>query len=135
MGETLVDVPKPKPPTPIIEDIGDTTITISIPRIKNENGPISKLQIIVYQVDNIISQPFDRELLGSWSEAEESGVPYYITAELIQKNLNNIEPLDFIIGDGKHYGIYYNKPIIKNGNSNNTYIILGVVSGSTTHKF
>uniref|UniRef100_A0A1A9WB42 Protein kinase domain-containing protein n=1 Tax=Glossina brevipalpis TaxID=37001 RepID=A0A1A9WB42_9MUSC len=100
LASTLVGEPSPAPEQPIILKTTDTTITIQIESIRNDNGPVDKILIIVERVDNTISQPFDAKLLGSWQEAEDSGFPFYIAAELNYINGSRT----FVVGDGKRYG-------------------------------
>lgn len=123
-GTTQIGVPSPMPPSPKVLQTTDKTITVQIKPVKNNNGPVSKVLVIVERVDDLITQPFDSELLGSWKQAEESGLPYYIAAELDYDRDNKSRK--FVVGDGKRYGRYTNPPL-DNTNSD-LHISLGVVS-------
>ncbi|XP_013099523.1 putative inactive tyrosine-protein kinase Wsck [Stomoxys calcitrans] len=125
-GTTVVGDPSPPPPAPKVLASSDKTITIQIRPIRNNNGPVTKVLIIVERVDDSITQPFDSELLGSWRQAEESGLPYYIAAELDYDRPGDNKTRKFVVGDGKRYGRYTNPPL-DNKNSD-LHISLGVVS-------
>lgn len=125
-GTTLVGEPSPKPAQPRVLSSTDTTITVEIMPVKNDNGPVSKVLVIVERVDDSILQPFDTDLLDSWKQAEESGLPYYIAAELDYDRFDGNQTRTFIVGDGKRYGRYSNPPL-DNKNSD-LHVSLGVVS-------
>uniref|UniRef100_A0A1B0FBF7 Tyrosine-protein kinase Wsck n=1 Tax=Glossina morsitans morsitans TaxID=37546 RepID=A0A1B0FBF7_GLOMM len=121
-ASTLIGEPSPIPAQPIILKTTDSTITIQIDPIRNDNGPVNKILIIVERMDDTISQAFDAKLLGTLQEAEDSGLPYYIAAELDYINGSR----KFIVGDGKQYGRYKNSPL--DTKTSHIHISLGVVS-------
>lgn len=82
MGETVVGAPDPPPPSPNILTASEKTITIEIPSLVNNNGPITAIHIVVIFVDTEIFQNFDKNLLKDYKHASEDGLNYYITAEL-----------------------------------------------------
>uniref|UniRef100_T1P8M4 Protein tyrosine kinase n=1 Tax=Musca domestica TaxID=7370 RepID=T1P8M4_MUSDO len=125
-GTTLIGEPSPMPPPPKVLTTTDKTITIQIKPVRNNNGPVTKVLVIVEHVDDAITQPFDSALLGSHSEAEENGLPYYIAAELDYDRPGDNKTRKFIVGDGKRYGRYTNPPL-DNKNSD-VHISLAVVS-------
>uniref|UniRef100_A0A1B0BEZ6 Protein kinase domain-containing protein n=1 Tax=Glossina palpalis gambiensis TaxID=67801 RepID=A0A1B0BEZ6_9MUSC len=122
LASTLIGEPSPIPAQPIILKTTDTTITIQIDSIRNDNGPINKILIIVERLDDTISQAFDAKLLGTLHEAEDNGLPYYIAAELDYINGSR----KFTVGDGKLYGRYKNSPL--DTKTSHIHISLGVVS-------
>lgn len=125
-GTTVVGEPSPKPGQPRVLSSTDTTITVEIKPVKNDNGPVSKVLVIVERVDDSILQPFDTDLLGTWKQAEENGIPYYIAAELEYDRFDGNQTRKFIVGDGRRYGRYSNPPL-DNKNSD-LHVSLGVVS-------
>lgn len=132
MARTEVGVPSPAPIQPRILSRTDNTITVELSPVHNNNGPVSKLLIIVEFVDDSLSQPFDEELLGSWQESQLTGVPYYIAAELDYDRPEDNRPRHFVIGDGKRYGRYRNVPLEQHADDQqkevHVHISLGVVS-------
>ncbi|XP_036674021.3 putative inactive tyrosine-protein kinase Wsck [Drosophila suzukii] len=125
-ANTQVGQPSPAPAQPKILSRTDRTVTIELSPIRNDNGPLSKLLIIVEYVDNALSQPFDSQLLGSWQQAQQDGVPYYIAAELEYDRPEDNRTRHFVVGDGKRYGRFSNKPLDQP--NAHVHISLGVVS-------
>ncbi|KAH8271212.1 hypothetical protein KR018_001445, partial [Drosophila ironensis] len=122
----VVGLPNPLPTQPKVISRSDRTITVEIAPIRNDNGPVSQLLVIVEYVDNSLSQPFDAQLLGSWQQAQQDGVPYYIAAELEYDRPEDNRTRRFVVGDGKRYGRYNNPPLDEAGA--HAHISLGVVS-------
>lgn len=75
-------MPEPAPPQPNILSADGKTMTIEIPSLINNNGPVSSVQVIVLFVDSELSQQFDESLLKGFKQASEDGTNYYITAQL-----------------------------------------------------
>ncbi|XP_037956162.1 putative tyrosine-protein kinase Wsck [Teleopsis dalmanni] len=126
VGSTIVGTPSPTPRQPRILATTDETISIEIPPIKNDNGPVTRVLIIVERLDDLLSQPFDSDLLGTWQSAQKNGVPYYITGELDYQQTDQNRSRDFVVGDGKRYGAYSN-PVLDN-KKGHVHISLGIVS-------
>lgn len=80
--ETEIGMPEPEPPEPKTIKREDKTLTIEIPPLTNNNGPVSAVHVIVIFVDSELSQQFDESLLKGYKQAIEDGTNYYITAEL-----------------------------------------------------
>lgn len=137
-GTTLIGQPSPEPPQPKIISQKDNKIEIEIPPLRNDNGPLTKLLIIVERVDDSLSQPFDTSLLSDWKKAQEDGLPYYIAAELDYDRPEDNRTRRFIVGDGKRYGRFVNMPLNANavGSGENVkeemaahfHVSLGIVS-------
>ncbi|XP_017122672.1 putative tyrosine-protein kinase Wsck [Drosophila elegans] len=123
---TEVGEPSPAPPPPKIVSRTDRTVTIELSPIRNDNGPLTTLLVIVEYVDNALSQPFDSQLLGSWQQSQQDGVPYYIAAELDYDRPEDNRTRHFVVGDGKRYGRFSNKPLDQP--NAHVHISLGVVS-------
>ncbi|XP_043652930.1 putative tyrosine-protein kinase Wsck [Drosophila teissieri] len=123
---TEVGLPSPVPAQPKILSRTDRTVTIELSPIRNDNGPLSKLLVIVEYVDNALSQPFDAQLLGSWQQAQQDEVPYYIAAELDYDRPEDNRTRRFVVGDGKRYGRFINKPLDQP--DAHVHISLGLVS-------
>lgn len=133
MDSTDVGLPSPAPAQPKILSRTEQSISIELAPVQNNNGPVSKLLIIVERVDNSLSQPFDAQLLGNWQEAQLNGVPYYIAAELDYDRPEDNRTRHFVVGDDKRYGRYRNVPLQKLENDEDNkeahwHISLGVVS-------
>lgn len=117
-------LPSPAPAQPKILNRTDRTVTVELSPIRNDNGPVSQLLVIVEYVDNALIQPFDAQHLGSWQD----GVPYYIAAELDYDRPEDNRTRSFVVGDGKRYGRYHNAPL--NQPNAHVHISLGVVSNA-----
>lgn len=123
---TEVGVPSPLPPQPRVIRTTESTMTIEIPPMRNDNGPLSRVVVIVERIDASLSQPFDTELLGNWQKAQNDGLPYYITAQLDYNGPNDNRTRQFIVGDGRRYGPYLNVPL--NTTGADIHLSLGLVS-------
>ncbi|XP_067617277.1 putative inactive tyrosine-protein kinase Wsck [Eurosta solidaginis] len=126
LAHTMVGVPSPMPPQPRVLRTTETEMTIEIPQMRNDNGPLSKVLVIVERIDPALSQPFDTELLGSWQKAQDDGLPYYIAAELDYNGPEDNRTRVFVVGDGKSYGSYVNVPL--NTTNADIHLSLGLVS-------
>lgn len=87
IGETMIGEPDPLPPQPKIRSQDGKTITIEVPSLVNNNGPVTAVQVIVLYIDSELSQQFDVGLLKNYQQALEDGTNYYITAELANEVL------------------------------------------------
>lgn len=132
MDSTEIGLPSPAPGQPKILTRTKQTITIEVAPVHNNNGPVSQLLIIVEKVDNSLSQPFDEQLLGSFQQSQQNGVPYYIAAELDYDRPEDNRTRHFVVGDDKRYGRYRNVPLESPEGDDNqevhVHISLGVVS-------
>lgn len=81
-ASTEIGIPDPSPPLPNVLASDEKTITIEIPPLLNENGPISSIHVVVVLIDSELSQKFDETLLKGYKEALDDGTSYYLTAEL-----------------------------------------------------
>ncbi|XP_036323917.1 putative tyrosine-protein kinase Wsck [Rhagoletis pomonella] len=126
LASTEVGVPSPPPSQPRVIRTTDSTMTIEIKPLRNDNGPITKVVVIVERLDDSLSQTFDTELLGSWPKAQEDGLPYYIAAQLDYDGPEDNSIRQFIVGDGKRYGPYINVPL--NTTGADIHLSLGVIS-------
>lgn len=127
IADTEIGIPDPQPPEPKIVRREGQTLTIEIPPLTNNNGPITAVQVIVVFVDSELSQTFDETLLTNYNHAQEDGTSYYIAAEINAENRTR----DFTIGDGRNYGGYFNAPLTTD---RHVHAALGIVSkvGSMT---
>lgn len=82
VAETDIGIPDPKPPEPKTIKRAGKTLTIEIPPLINNNGPISAVHVVVIYVDSELLQQFDENLLKDFKSAVEDGTNYYIAAEL-----------------------------------------------------
>lgn len=126
IGETEIGTPDP-PPQPTVVTREPKTMTIEIPFINNNNGPVTAVHVVVIFVDSELSQHFDESLLKNYKEAQEDGTNYYIAAEL--RN----EKRKFVIGNGLSYGDYENHQL---PTDRHVHASLGVIStyGNITTK-
>ncbi|KAK9890895.1 hypothetical protein WA026_012237 [Henosepilachna vigintioctopunctata] len=115
--ETLLGVPDNIPYPPEILSRKGSKMTVKIHPVINNNGPISYYQLVV--LDKIAI--FQSEFLKDYKQALSDGLNFYITAELKPDDLKT----DFIVGDGKFYGNYFNAPLLSSLEYN---LIVGIVS-------
>lgn len=120
-ADTEIGDPDPEPAQPKTVKREGQTLTIEIPPLTNNNGPISSVQVIVVFVDSELSQTFDKNLLKNYKEAQEDGTSYYIAAELLNENRTR----QFTIGDGKYYLGYFNAPLVSD---RHVHAALGIIS-------
>lgn len=107
----------PAQPT-IIRNDGDK-MTVMVTPTMNNNGPISTYRIVVVRSDD--NQGFQEDNVLGYYEAQKNGLSYYIAAEVNPQNINK----EFIVGDGKRYGPYYNAPLDPDINYK---VLVGLVS-------
>ncbi|KAJ8923476.1 hypothetical protein NQ315_010054 [Exocentrus adspersus] len=117
--ETKIADPDNIPAQPEIISREGTKVKIKLMPTTNNNGPVTSYRIIV--VDEDAKQGFDKTRVLSYDEAKNNGESYYIAAELNPKDIDK----EFVVGDGRKYGKYYNAPLDPNINYN---ILLAVVS-------
>lgn len=127
VADTMIGQPDPEPPFAKIIKRNDQTVEIEIPQLRNDNGPINTIQVVVFFIDSELSQTFDQNLLKNFAHAQEDGTSYYIAAELSNDNRTR----RFVVGDGLMYGGYLNAPLPKN---RQVVVGLGIISslGSVT---
>lgn len=121
VADTEIGDPDPEPPQPKIIKREGQTMTIEIPPLTNNNGPITAIQVVVLFVDSELSQTFDKNLLKNFNQAQEDGTSYYIAAELLNENRTR----QFTIGDGKDYYGYINAPLVTD---RHVHAALGIIS-------
>lgn len=97
--------PDNRPEPPVIKEKGDTTMTVKLNSIINNNGPVTAYQVIVMEESDKVG--FQPEGLTTYHKAKNDGLHYYVAAELEPKDLDK----NFVVGDGHHYGHYYNAPL------------------------
>lgn len=114
------EIGEPEEPTvPRIIKRNKGQVVVELSPAVNENGPITAYRIVVvYETGR---SAFRKDMLASFEEAQSEGLPYYIAAELDPKDLED----EFVVGDGRTYGNYYNPPLPLD---NNIHVTLGVVS-------
>lgn len=118
---TDIGIPDPEPEQPKVISQTENTRVIEIKPTKNNNGPISRYQVIVIFVESGLVQNFDERLLKRYKMAQEDGTNYYIAAEI---ELGQ-DPRRFTVGDGRTYNGYENPALPSNSH---VHISIGVVS-------
>uniref|UniRef100_T1IQU4 Dol-P-Glc:Glc(2)Man(9)GlcNAc(2)-PP-Dol alpha-1,2-glucosyltransferase n=1 Tax=Strigamia maritima TaxID=126957 RepID=T1IQU4_STRMM len=110
----------PIPPAPdILSRNNSQLMSIKLPLIELNTGPVSNYVIIVY--DESRFEPLDAKKLTNVTEATKHKVPYYVAAELSP----NEAAMPFVVGDGGTYNGFLNAPLP----DDKTYtVIVGVVS-------
>lgn len=93
IADTEIGEPDPEPPQPTTIKSDGRTLTIEIPALVNNNGPITAIQVVVVFVDAELSQQFDEHLLKGFAQANDDGTNYYIAAEL----QNEVNLLYFLV--------------------------------------
>lgn len=121
IANTTIGTPEPEPPFAEIIKRNDQTVEVEIPALRNDNGPITTVQVIVFFIDSELSQTFDQSLLKDSAHAQEDGTSYYIAAELSNEN----RARRFIVGDGMMYGRYLNSALPRN---RQVIVGLGIIS-------
>nr|XP_022914893.1 putative tyrosine-protein kinase Wsck [Onthophagus taurus] len=117
--ETKIGFPSHNPETPEILFREKNFMKIKIKPVRNDNGPISSYLIIVSNRSSL--QTVDTRYLMTVTQALNSSLTYYVTAEFLPEQLNET----FMIGDGNVYGEYYNAPLSP---STSYDILLGIKS-------
>ncbi|KAJ9584978.1 hypothetical protein L9F63_020683, partial [Diploptera punctata] len=107
------------PEVPMVISRNKGQIIIRLSPATNNNGPITAYQIVVLYED--CGHPVTVSMLKSFKEAESDGLHCYITAELDPKDLKD----EFVVGDGRMYGKYYNPPLSPDSL---VHVTLGIVS-------
>ncbi|XP_071338126.1 sushi domain-containing protein 1 isoform X4 [Trachinotus anak] len=114
----------PVPPAPVVyyREFETSAPTLRLRRSANTLDPISLYQVFVLPVEEIMV--FDCSGRGHPDPSMKTkSSSEYITAQIL---LTRIGPeLTFTVGDGLHYGGFYNAPL---NNGRNYYIILRAVS-------
>jgi hypothetical protein len=106
---TRLKVPDPNPEAPKIISLSERTAKIEIKSYKNNNGPVSKIVIVVSLVESdFVKSEFDTNLLTNYQKAMEDGLNFWITGEI---DPFQEEKRSFTIGDGLNYGKYFNAPL------------------------
>lgn len=119
---TEIGEPDNEPEEPKVLSTDTHSQIIEIRPVVNNNGPITKYQLVVIQVTFGVMQTFEESLLRSYNESLEEGMQYYIAAEL---NLSNNSTRRIKIGDGKMYNGYYNAPLPE---KSHIHVAVGVIS-------
>lgn len=119
---TEVGEPDEEPAEPKILAVNRATQIVEIYPVTNNNGPVSRYQLVVIFINYGLLQKFETALLKDYNASREDGTQYYIAAELesIGNNTRRI-----LIGDGKTYNGYYNAPLPPNSH---IHVAIGVVS-------
>ncbi|GLD52543.1 sushi domain-containing protein 1-like isoform X6 [Lates japonicus] len=114
----------PVPPAPVVyyREFETPVPTLRLRRSANTLDPISLYQVYVLPVEEIIvfdcSSPGRSDPLSKSKSSSE-----YITAQIHVRQVRT--EMNFTVGDGLHYGGFYNAPL---ENGRNYYIILRAVS-------
>ncbi|XP_015925754.1 tyrosine-protein kinase receptor Tie-1 isoform X2 [Parasteatoda tepidariorum] len=115
---TEVGEPDEPSPVDIIERKGET-LSIHIPEGVSNKGPITGYYVVTLEKHSLIF--FNPEEVGNYSLSLETGLPFYITADLLPEHANR----SFIVGDKRMYNGYYNAPLSEDRDYE---ILIGVVS-------
>ncbi|XP_035222056.1 putative tyrosine-protein kinase Wsck, partial [Stegodyphus dumicola] len=114
----LAPKPDEPPPVEIIERSGEIMM-IDLPVGQSDKGPITSYYVVAIEKSPIIF--FNPEEAGNYSFSQETGLPFYITANLSPEEANQT----FVIGDRKTYDGYYNAPLSE---KHDYEVLVGVVS-------
>ncbi|XP_046407211.1 putative tyrosine-protein kinase Wsck isoform X2 [Ischnura elegans] len=119
------------PEAPKIIKTDKDKITVKIKPMMNNFGPVTFYRIVVIDASSLVS--FDAKNLESWSRAhcgeqvgtencvDQNEIPYYIAADLTPLEIQD----EFVVGDGRTYGTYYNSPLQE---AANIRLAVGIVS-------
>uniref|UniRef100_A0A4W6E5G5 Sushi domain containing 1 n=1 Tax=Lates calcarifer TaxID=8187 RepID=A0A4W6E5G5_LATCA len=114
----------PVPPAPVVyyREFETPVPTLRLRRSANTLDPISLYQVYVLPVEEIIVFDCSSPGLSDPSSKSKSSSEY-ITAQIHVREVRT--EMNFTVGDGLHYGGFYNAPL---ENGRNYYIILRAVS-------
>ncbi|CAH1775314.1 unnamed protein product, partial [Owenia fusiformis] len=127
---------------PDLVSVSETSVILQLqPFQAHQHNLVDKYQVVVRRVDSdtIVSRrrrSLANEELSDFATAKENGLNYYIAAE-IRKDQKDLfaKPIEFTLGDGKFYGIYYNAPLEKGGQYNISVGALNSADGVTFSKY
>lgn len=97
-----------------------TSITVAIEPLILTDAPLTAYQLQV-------------EMVSSARQKRIAEVPGYVTAQLSQDYVT--QKIDFIIGDGKEYGGYVNKPLEKDTLYRIHYVVISTANGVTKYNY
>lgn len=118
---TEVGEPDNEPLEPKVLSADETSQIIELYPVVNNNGPITKYQLVVITVTFGLVQTFEESLLRSYNQSQEEGTQYYIAAELeLGNNSRRIK-----IGDGRTYNGFFNAPLPE---KSHIHVAVGVIS-------
>ncbi|XP_066158022.1 putative inactive tyrosine-protein kinase Wsck [Euwallacea fornicatus] len=116
---TKLAEPEYLPPQPVILKNDGDKIEVKLSPVMNNNGPISFYRIVVVKSDD--RQGFEANNVLPYDEAQKNGISYYVAAEITPQDIKK----NFIVGDGKRYGRFYNARLDPDVNYQ---ILVGLVS-------
>lgn len=125
---TEVGLPDNEPQEPKVLSVEETSQIIEFSPVVNNNGPVSKYQLVVIVVEHGLIQTFDESLLRGYNESQEAGTLYYIAAEL--DNARRVK-----IGDGRTYNGYYNAPLPAKSHIHVAVGLVSALNGVTKRRF
>lgn len=125
---TEVGEPDNEPDEPKVLSVAETSQIIELHPVVNNNGPVSKYQLVVIVVTNGLMQTFDESLLRSYNESQEEGTHYYIAAELDNARR-------FKIGDGRMYNGFYNAPLQEKSHIHVAVGVISMLNGVTKRRY
>ncbi|XP_008543704.1 putative inactive tyrosine-protein kinase Wsck [Microplitis demolitor] len=106
---TLISSPE-KPDRPKIIKRDDNQIFIELTEGRSQYGPLSSYQIIVVHPGTIPPEQTDI-IYPNYQKAIQDGIPFYVTGEFEAGEFDKYQ--QFVIGNGKKIGSYYNAPLEK----------------------
>ncbi|KAG8181698.1 hypothetical protein JTE90_014829, partial [Oedothorax gibbosus] len=115
---TEVGDPEEPPSVEVLERNGDT-MSVNLPTGWSDNGPITSYNVIVIERSPVIL--FSPEEASNYATSQETGLPFYITANLTPEQANRT----FVVGDKKMYNGYYNAPLME---KRDYEVLVGTVS-------
>lgn len=129
---TDVGVPDQEPPEPKVLSVKKTSQIIKLAPVINNNGPITKYQLVVIFVSEYgLVQTFDENLLRSYNDSHEDGTQFYIAAELdLGNGARNVE-----VGDGNTYNGYFNAPLPQNSHIHVAVGVISTLNGLTKRRY
>ncbi|XP_029366552.1 sushi domain-containing protein 1 isoform X4 [Echeneis naucrates] len=119
---TNTSLPVPSAPVVHYKEFETAIPTLWLRRSANTLDPISLYQVFVLPVEKVMvfdcSSAGHQDLLNKSKSSSE-----YITAQILVKHIGS--EMNFTVGDGFHYGGFYNAPL---ENGKNYYVILRAVT-------
>ncbi|CAH1268400.1 PTPRT [Branchiostoma lanceolatum] len=128
---TIAEPPTPEAPLPVGE-AKDNTVSLELKPVLPKNGPISAYYVVVQGNNQLRFLDNQGEML-DYHEASDQGKPFYITAMFSPDEVK--EKKNFVVGDNKTYGGYWNAPLVEGEKYSFIYGVASELNGEKLMSF
>jgi len=126
------EISQPEPPQPPKLLNKDGSLRVKLFPAEEHGGPITAYQVIV--IDETTPTPFSSDSLYDYQKAHDSGITYWIAAQLSSDFFERSQY--FTIGDGRRYGGYLNYGPLQTGHDYHvTVAVVSTLHGTTKRAF